>query len=83
MFGGLEYNDMRIKNAYANQLSEEEELKKEWEFIERFQWDYKIDKFEYLEEQTPFNEWNQKGLEGWEMVQRDSDKSIIWKRKIN
>ena len=48
-----------------------------------------FEQFEYEYEHTTFGfeKWNEKGREGWEMVQRvwtsSSDINIIWKRKLN
>jgi hypothetical protein len=72
LFGGLDYTRHKIPDF---EYSPDPPTKK-------------FDEYEYLYEkwETTGNntdEWNIRGKEGWEMVQRDFNGFIIWKRKIN
>ena len=68
VFGGLDYHDMKVKTSDLSYMESEPIFD---------QWEYK------MENLGPRLEiWNDRGKEGWEMVQMSDSGNVIWKRKI-
>ena len=68
LFGGLEYNEMKVNLNDMSYIPSDKP---------------KRDQFEYrIELPTGIEEWNQKGKDGWEMVAVTKCEDIIWKRKL-
>ena len=73
LFGGLEYNEMRVNlNDMSYVSPPPPDINKP-----------KHDQFEYkIEFPSGIDEWNEKGKDGWEMVAVTKCEDIIWKRKL-
>jgi hypothetical protein len=81
LFGELNYNEMKMNETDIGcQNIETENV-----VTNNDKFEYKYEKLEVSG--NNIDEWNVRGKEGWEMIQRETDNRnsisyIIWKRKI-